>query len=69
MKLLLIDEDFKDKNKEFKHELENITAVSTIILYKLNDLQDWQLIKEGKFKKNMERFSIQKIINDINTIF
>lgn len=41
MKLLLIDEEFKDKSMEFMLQLENIHAISSLILYKLNDFQDW----------------------------
>jgi len=55
--------------KKQRESLSIKTSSERILSFLVNDILDFAQLKAGKFRKNIQTFSIDKAINDVIKIF
>ena len=57
-----------EKQSNLRDHMERMMVQCKSVIYRLNDMQDWQLIIKGQFRRKNISFKLNEITNEINSI-
>lgn len=59
-------EKFENENDQtFRKQIKNTRMVSTLMVYQLMDMQDWDALKNNRFKTVSAKFALQDCLSEI----
>lgn len=61
-------EQYQVKNNNLRNQLNGMILQSKQVISRLNDMQDWDLLLTGQFKKRQKNFNLQQQLKDIEQI-
>ena len=64
--LMLFEKQYqKSKEYNLRYKLGQMRRYSELIVFKLNDIRDWQLLNKGTFKKHEIPFDLEQSLGEV----